>query len=230
MFIVSERWSKAYPSGMVAVLTVRGVANVAQHPELERRKRVLEQELQARFRSRDDIRSDGVMQAYIAYYRRFEKTYHLLQQLQTLVLKQKPLPIVSGLVDVMFMAEMRHLLLTAGHDFAKVVPPVTLEAARGDETYVKLNQEPQVAKSGDMMVVDRDGILSSVIHGPDLRSRITLATTDAMYVVYAPVGVAREQVVAHVRDIAEGILSFAPGATVEPVQFLSAKGVAAARL
>jgi DNA/RNA-binding domain of Phe-tRNA-synthetase-like protein len=174
MFIVSERWSRSYPSGMVAILMVKDVANVVQHPELERRKRVLERELQLRFRSRDDIRSDGVMQAYTAYYRRFEKTYHLQQQLQTLVVKQKPLPVVSGLVDVMFIAEMRHFLLTAGHDFATVVPPVTLEAARGDETYVKLNQEPQVAKAGDMMVVDRDGILSSIIHGPDFRSRITL--------------------------------------------------------
>jgi hypothetical protein len=51
-----------------------------------------------------------------------------------------------------------------------------------------------------------------------------------MYVVYAPVGVTRAQVLGHLGDIAEGILSFSPNAVVEPVQLLSAQGVETARL
>ena len=225
MFVVSERWRKAYPDAMVAMLVVRGVSNVREHPALEQRKRALEAELRSRFANPEDIKSDGVMQAYTAYYRRFEKTYHIAGQLKTAVVKQRPLPTVSGLVDVMFMAEMKNLLLTAGHDLATVVPPVTLDAATGEEGYTKLNQEPQVAKAGDMMTVDGAGILSSVIHGPDYRSRISPQTRDALYVTYSPDGITREQLLGHVRDMWESILLFSPSVAFESLRILSARGV-----
>jgi len=225
MFEVSERWKKAYPDAMVAMLVVRGVANVREHPALEERKRALEAELRSRFAEPEDIKSDRVIRAYTAYYRRFEKTYHVAGQLKTAVVKQRPLPTVSGLVDVMFMAEMKNLLLTAGHDLAAVVPPVTLDAATGEESYTKLNQELQVSKAGDMMVVDVEGILSAVIHGPDYRSRISPQTRDALYVVYAPHGITREELLAHLGDIKESILLFSPSAFAEPVRLLSAHGI-----
>jgi len=225
MFVVSERWRNTYPDAMVAILVVRGATNVREHSELERRKRVLENELAFRFRNPDDIKSARTIQAYASYYKRFEKTYHLVQQLKTVVVKQRPLPIVSGLVDVMFMAEMRNLLLTAGHDLATVVPPISIDVGTGTEQYVKLNQESQVSKSADMMLVDGVGILSTVIHGPDYRSRITYETRDALYVVYAPDGVEREDVCRHMRDIEESILIFSPSASVERVRMLSARGI-----
>ncbi|MBN1856921.1 MAG: hypothetical protein JW846_08210 [Dehalococcoidia bacterium] len=225
MFEVSERWKKTYPDAMVAMLVVRSVENVREHPALEERKRALEVELRSRFTNPENIKSSETIQAYTAYYRRFEKTYHLALQLKTAVVKQRPLPTVSGLVDVMFMAEMKSLLLTAGHDLETVVPPVRLDIGTGAETYVRLNQEPHASRVGDMMVVDREGILSAVIDGPDYRSRITLQTRDVLYVVYAPAGISKEAVLDHVRDIEEGILLFSPSAVVEPVRILTGQGV-----
>jgi DNA/RNA-binding domain of Phe-tRNA-synthetase-like protein len=198
---------------------------VVEHPELERRKRMLEGALTGRFGNADDIKAAPAMQAYVSYYKRYEKTYHLVQQLKTLVVKQRPLPTVSGLVDVMFMAEMKNLLLTAGHDLTTVVPLIILDTGTGNESYIKLNQESQITKEDDMMVVDGVGILSTVIHGPDYRSRITPETRDALYVVYAPAGIAREEVIRHLRDIRENIMLFSPSVEVEPARLLSARGI-----
>ncbi len=225
MFVVSERWMTAYPHAMVALLVAKAATNVKEQPELEARKRALELELRTRFANPEDIKLEKAVQAYTAYYKRFQKTYHLVQQMKTVFVKQKPLPTVSGLVDVMFMAEMKNLLLTAGHDLATVVAPVILEAAAGTEAYTKLNQESQVAKEYDMMLVDGEGILSSVIHGPDYRSRITLSTTDILYVVYAPDGITVDAVYRHLRDIKDGILLFSPSAGFERVRILSAHGM-----
>jgi DNA/RNA-binding domain of Phe-tRNA-synthetase-like protein len=225
MFVVSERWGNTYPDAMVGMLVARGAVNVVEHPELERRKRMLEGALTARFADTDDIKAALAIQAYVSYYKRYEKTYHLVQQLKTLVVKQRPLPTVSGLVDVMFMAEMKNLLLTAGHDLATVVPPIILDTGTGNESYIKLNQEPQSTKEGDMMVVDGVGILSTVIHGPDYRSRITPETSDALYVVYAPAGIAREEVLRHMGDIRENIMLFSRSVEVEPARLLSARGI-----
>ncbi|MFC2008608.1 hypothetical protein ACFLUT_00940 [Chloroflexota bacterium] len=225
MFTISERWKNAYPNAMVAMLVVRRVENVREHPALQERKMDLQEELRERFADPEDIKADPVIQAYTAYYKRFEKTYHIAGQLKTAVVKQRQLPTVSGLVDVMFMAEMNNLLLTAGHDFTRVVPPVTLDAGTGEESYTKLNKEDQMAKAGDMMTVDRVGILSSVIHGPDYRSRISPDTRDALYVTYAPDGITREQLLGHVRDIWKSIRLFSPSARVEPVSVLTARGI-----
>lgn len=225
MFAVTERWRAMYPDGMVAAAVVHDVKNVAKHAELETRKRALEAELASRYRSAEDVKAARNMQPYVGYYKRFGKTYHVLQQLKTVALKGAMMPTVSGLVDVMFIAEMKNLLLTAGHDLKVVCPPVVLDAAAGTEVYTKLNQEPQVVKEGDMMVVDAQGVLSSIIHGPDYRSRMTLETSDAMYIVYAPSGIGRDEVMQHVRDIVTGVLAFAASAHVEPVRLLTAAGV-----
>ena len=225
MFIISERWKNAYPNADVCMLVVRGVENVLEHPALEERKRALEADLRRRFANPEDTKADSIIKAYTAYYKRFEKTCHVAGQLKTTVVKQRPLPTVSGLVDVMFMAEMNNLLLTAGHDLASVLAPVTLDAAAGNETYVKMNQQEQVCKAADMLTFDGDGILSSVIHGPDYRSRISLQSREALYVTYAPKGITREQLLAHVRYMWESILLFAPSAQVEPVSLLTAGGV-----
>ncbi len=225
MFVVSESWTATYPTALVAALVVRGVTNVREHPALEQRKRDLEAELSARFRSQEDIRSSTEIRTYTTYYKRFDKTYHLTQQLATVALRHKPLPTVSALVDVMFIAELSNLLLTAGHDLSAVVPPVTLDVATGNESYIRPNGEPQLTKAGDMMVADREGILSSIIHGPDRRSRIALETRDALYVVYAPEGIERERVRKHLRDIRDAILLTSPTALFEPARMLSARGV-----
>jgi len=225
MFTVTERWKNAHANAMVAVLVVREATNVREHPELEKRKRTLEADLATRFCGPDDIKAAAPILAYTAYYKRFEKTYHLVQQLKTVALKRRPLPTVSGLVDVMFMAEMEHLLLTAGHDLAAVVPPVRLDAGTGVEEYVKMNEQSQVAKAGDMMVIDSRGILSSIIHGPDLRSRLTLETRDAMYVVYGPAGITRDDVARHLGAIRASIQVFSPSALFEPARILSGRGV-----
>ena len=60
MFEVSERWKGAYPDAMVAMLVVRGVANVKEHPALEMRKRALEGELRSRFANPEDIKAAGL--------------------------------------------------------------------------------------------------------------------------------------------------------------------------
>ncbi len=224
MFVVAERWRNSYPNAAVAILVITGADNTTAHPELERRKRVLEQELGSRFQTQQDIRSLPVIQTYSAYYKRFDKTYHVALQLKTVAINRRPLPTVSTLVDAMFMAEMRHFLLTAGHDLKTVVPPVTVDTGRSGETYTRLNEEVQQVKEHDMLVRDRQGVLSTVIYGPDLRTRITPQTTDALYVVYAPEGIEKEQIRRHLCEIRDSILVASPSACVERAQLLSARG------
>lgn len=217
MFEVTPAWKSTYPDAHVGVLVMRSVSNPAHHVELESQKAALEERLRAQFSGQDRaaIASHPVLRAYSEYYRQFKKTYHIQLQLESIVLKGKSIPSVAALVETMFMAEMRNLLLTAGHDLDKLQLPLTLDVATGAEQYTLLRGVEQALKPGDMIISDQKGVISSVIYGPDQRTQITPATTNVVFTVYAPPGVEEHKVMEHLRNIQDNVLVFAPQAQVE---------------
>ena len=116
MFRVSADWKRAYPGAHVGILAMRNVINPSRHPELDQQKEELETDLRTLFKEPDSLKSLGPIKAYQAYFKRFKKTYHVFQQLESVIFKGKPIPQVAALVEAMFMEELRNTLLTAGHD------------------------------------------------------------------------------------------------------------------
>lgn len=217
MIRVSKRWKTAWPGAMVGTLWMSGVANPDYHPELETAKSALENELRARFAgsTRATLAALPTIAPYRAYYRRYDKTYHVQLQLESIALKKKSFPKVAALVEAMFMAEVKNQLLTAGHDADQLDGTVVLDAAQGDEEYVLLNGQPQTLKPGDMFMRDARGVISSVLYGPDQRTRIGAGTQRVLFVVYAPPGIARPALEHHLRDLRSNVLMIAPAALVE---------------
>src|SRR6476659_9507337 len=217
MFEVAPAWKSAYPEAHVGVLVMHAVSNPAHHPELEDQKAVLEEQLRTQFSRQDRvaIASHPILRAYEEYYRRFKKTYHIQLQLESIVLKGKSIPSVAVLVEAVFMAEMKDLLLTAGHDLDTLHLPLTLDVATGNETYTLLRGEEQMLKTGDMMISDQVGVISSIVYGPDQRTQITPETSNVIFTVYAPPGIKEESVVEHLQHIKENVMIFAPQAQVE---------------
>jgi DNA/RNA-binding domain of Phe-tRNA-synthetase-like protein len=121
-------------------------------------------------------------------------------------------------VEAMFMAEVKNMLLTAGHDLDQLQLPVTLNAASGNEQYTLLRGQEQTLKSGDMFMADQVGVISSIIYGPDQRTQINPATRNVLFAVYAPAGIGPEAVQAHLQDIRDYVLVVSPDATVGMLQ------------
>jgi DNA/RNA-binding domain of Phe-tRNA-synthetase-like protein len=213
---VSEAWRVAWPGAAVGFLAMEDVSNPAQHDELDERKAALEAELRERFAgsTRADLRVVEPLPAYSAYYRGFGKTYHVQLQLESVALKGRSLPSVAALVEAVFMTELRNLLLTAVHDLSALALPIRLDVARGDETYELLNENQQTLTAGDMYLADGEGVISSILHGPDRRTRVTPETHEVVCCVYAPSGVGAPAVARHLDDLAENIRVVAPGARI----------------
>jgi DNA/RNA-binding domain of Phe-tRNA-synthetase-like protein len=225
MFEVTSAWKSTYPEAHAGVLVLRAVSNPTHHVALERQKVAVEERLRSRFsgQERAAIASHPVLQAYGEYYRRFKKTYHIQLQLESIVLKGKSIPSVAGLVEAMFMAEMQDLLLTAGHDLDVLHPPLTLDVSTGTERYTVLRGEEQVLKPGDMMISDQNGVISSIIYGPDQRTQITPDTQNVIFTVYAPPGIDEPTVVEHLQHIKQNVMIFAPQAQVELLEVWKGK-------
>src|SRR5512133_1358049 len=174
MFELTPSWKSSFPDAHAGVLAMRDVTNPAQHPELEKRKLELEEQLRAQFSGQDraTMSSNPILQAYNNYYKRFKKSYHVQLQLESTAWKGKSIPSVSALVESMFMAEMKNMLLTAGHDLDVLQLPLILDVSKGTESYTLLRGDRQVLKPGDMFISDQSGVISSIIYGPDRRTQI----------------------------------------------------------
>jgi DNA/RNA-binding domain of Phe-tRNA-synthetase-like protein len=212
---VTELWRKTYPGASAGLMVLSNVCNMEQCEELENCKRELETKLRAKFLNVGDLSSYNSIQVYTDYYKRYSKTYHVLQQLKSLVFKGKCIPRGAGLVEAMFMAELENCLLTAGHDYEALKFPLKLDVAIGNEKYVLLNGQEQIVRPGDMMIVDTEGIISSIIHGPDSRSRIVPSTQKVVFLVYAPAGISKDLVFDHLSDIYAYVKLVSPDAQIE---------------
>src|SRR5512138_1157829 len=168
MFEVTSGWKSTFPNASVGVLVIRDAANSARHSDLEKRKAEVEEKVRTQFAGQDRaaLLSDPILQVYSNYYKQFKKTYHIQLQLESIVWKGKSIPSVSALVECMFMAEVKNRLLTAGHDLDVLQLPLTLDAAKGNESYTLLRGDEQILKAGDMFIRDQQGIISSIIYGP----------------------------------------------------------------
>jgi DNA/RNA-binding domain of Phe-tRNA-synthetase-like protein len=223
MLEVTSSWKSAFPGACVGVLALRHAGNPARHPELERRKAEVEEHLRSQFSGLDRTALTGhpILQAYSQYYKRFKKTYHVQLQLESIAWEGKSIPGMPALVQSMFMAEMKNLLLTAGHDLDTLSLPLVLDVSKGTEHYTLMRGEEQILKTGDMMIRDQNGVISSIIYGPDRRTQITANTRNAVFTVYAPAGIGEQAVQQHLMDIQETILTFSPGAQMELLRVFS---------
>jgi DNA/RNA-binding domain of Phe-tRNA-synthetase-like protein len=225
MFQVSDTWKTTYPGATVGALALRGVANPEHHDALDARKEALEAMLRTRWAGQDRkaLAALPTMQAYAAYYARFRKTYHVLLQLESVALKGRSLPRVAALVEAMFMAELQNMLLTAGHDTATLALPVIVDIAAGNESYVAMSGREQTLAPGDMYMRDGQGVISSIIYGPDRRTAITPATERVLFTVYGPPGIASTALHRHLEDMRDNVLLVAPRAEVELLEVYAAQ-------
>ena len=225
MFEPTSSWRSTFPEAHAGVLVMRAASNPAHHAALESQKTALEQDLRKQFSGQDRaaIASHPILRAYAEYYRQFKKTYHIQLQLESIVLKGKSIPSVAALVEAMFMAEMKDMLLTAGHDLDVLQLPLSLDVATGTEQYTLLRGEQQTLKAGDMMISDQAGVISSIVYGPDERTQITAETQNVIFTVYAPPRISKQSVAQHLQGIKENVMLFAPRAQVELFQIYGDK-------
>ena len=215
MLYATDLWKKTHPGASVGCMIIENVLNLESCEELENCKRQLETDLRAMFISKQQLSGHFPITVYSDYYKRYKKTYHVLQQLESIVFKGRKIPHVAGLVEAMFMAELKNGLLTAGHDYDVLKLPLKLDSAVGNEKYILINGKEQVMKPEDMMISDTAGIISSIIHGPDSRTRLLPETQKAFFIIYAPAGISKNEILEHLSDIYSYVKLISPDAKVE---------------
>src|SRR5262249_35373372 len=220
----TDGWRAAYPGAAIGLLELSGIGAADGPARLGERKRATEARLRERYHglTRQDIASLPGMSAYVRYYKRFGTTYHVQLQVESIVSKGKSLPDVTPLVDANFVAEVDTLVLTAGHDAAKLRGPVSIDVSRDGDQMTQMNGSLKPLLAGDIIMRDAGGVSCSIIYGQDNRSPISADSAHVLYVAYAPAGVPVDAIEAQLHKIDENVRLFAPAAVVQQKRVLSA--------
>lgn len=220
----TEAFHTTWPGAVVGLTAVYGIDNPDSHPALDTEKFRLEAELRNRYagQTRAELRRHPALEAYERYYRHFGNTYHVQLQLESVALKGKPIRSVSALVEAMFMSELETGLLTAVHDLDTLNPPLTIDVARETTTYIAASGKETTLKRDDIHMTDAGGVVCNILYGQDSRTRVTSRTTNALFVVYTPPGIMRDELAAHFDMVARLVRLFSPNANGREPTLLAA--------
>ncbi len=218
VFKLSDEFRRTYPDTVVGMLSLGGIENPKTCPALDPVKEALEADIRARYEDKAAIKAEPVIGVYRDYYKRFKSTYHVLNQVHSIASKGRSIPRVAALVETMFMAELKNMVLTSGHDLDSLKPPLSMDVARGGEGFTMLAGKEASAKSGDIIFRDSAGIAGSIIHGPDKRTMIRPDTTRAMFVAWGVPDLSRETILSHLKDIEGYLKLISPGCQVEELE------------
>ncbi len=216
---VTPAFRVTFPGGIFGALIVRGCPNRPRPSLLQAEQRAVAESLRARF-SRDTIDAHPVARAYAGYFKRYGTRYPVVHQAKT-ILSGRPIESPSALVEAMFIAEVDSLVLTSGHDLDVLVGSLRVDVARDGDVYTKISGKEQALKPGDMIVRDAEGIIASVLYGPDLRTRLRPESTAALFGAWAPVGLSVAPMEAHLETLGRLLRREWPEAVVEPPRMLA---------
>lgn len=221
---ISKKSASAFPGMSLGILAMDNVLNLPCHEKLNAAKGEVETSLREKFGSMDGnkLKSFHPIDVYSAYYKKFGYSYHVLLQLQSIVYKNKSIPSTLSIVESMFMAEMKNLLLTAGHDLGSIRLPLQLKLSTGKEVYIGINRNELITVEGDMLISDADGVISSILRGPDLRTCVKADTRQVLFTVYSLPGVSEDLLYRHLNDIESYIRITSPDAGVRLMEIVKA--------
>lgn len=210
----SHDWRRSYPGACFGVLVLKGVENSRGSRALDERKSTFETSLRSRHerKNRKEIGMEESFVSYGRYYKKFGQGYPVLHQVETVALKGKPLSSSSPLVTAMFMAELKNGLLTAVHDIERERPPLFLDVSKGVESFRVLGGKERTLPQDDMYVSDGEGVLSSIICGPDERTAVNPGTTRILFTVYGVPSIPAAEVRTHLEETEELVRLISPRA------------------
>ncbi len=201
---VSEDLSKYFPDLKVSTIEVRNLDNKKLDEELEKEKRKIEASIRAN--SKEFLESD-VIKKYNEFFKKFGKKYPIEYQIKSIA-EGKSFPSQYTVVESMFMAELKNMYLTAGHDLDLISGSLNTTITRDGEEYTNISGKEMKLKEEDIVTKDENGIISRVLYGPDRRTRITEKTRNYLFFAYFPYGEEDSKIKNHFEDILKYIKIF----------------------
>lgn len=152
---------------------------------------------------------------YFRYFRKHKKTYPVMAQLESFLLKGRPFPEYNPINQVAFLTELKTRMLTGTHDADKIEGALVLFEAAEKIPFVGMGGRDKHSYKGDLTGRDDSGVVLTMISGPDEKTCLTDKTLHPVYMVFAPEGLPIAKVERCLNQMELYIKTLAPGAAIE---------------
>ena len=185
-----------YPTLKISIMEARFKGKIGFNDHLIKSKNETENLIRANL---DDPEISRRIKEYNKFYKNFDSRVPMEFQRESIA-RGKMIPMVNPVLTCMFIAELKNVVLTAGHDLIGMGNIVKVSVANGSEEFERMNGKFQRLKQGDVFANDEKSIISSVLYGPDSRTKVTDSTEECLFMSYA-FGLEKEDVSQHMVDI-----------------------------
>lgn len=122
---------------------------------------------------------------YFRYFKKFKKSYPVMMQLESYLLKGRPFPSGNPINEIAFLAELKTQILLGSHDIDKIEGDMVLFCGTEKTDFPGMRGEPIHIYPGDVSARDDRDIILSMIAGADDRTYITEDSRNIAYIFFA---------------------------------------------
>ena len=151
---------------------------------------------------------------YFRFFRKFKKTYPVMMQLESFLLKGRPFPIENAVTAIPFLAELETQSLSGTHDVDFVRGAVRLFAGTEKAPFPGMRGEEAHTYPGDFCARDDEGIIFSMIAGADARTCAKPGSRHVFYPVFGVAGQPAGEIAAVLDRLEEYVRVLAPEADI----------------
>ena len=152
---------------------------------------------------------------YFRFFRKFKKTYPVMMQLESFLLKGRPFPDADAVTAIPFLVELETQVLSGTHDVDGVHGAVRLFAGTEKAPFAGMRGEEVHTYPGDFCARDDEGIIFSMIAGADARTCAKPGSRHVFYPVFGVAGQPEAEIDAVLNRLEACVRVIAPDAVVE---------------
>lgn len=149
---------------------------------------------------------------YFRFFKKFKKTYPVMMQLESFLLKGRPFPIDNPVTAIPFLAELETQILSGTHDVDFVLGDIRLFAGTEKAPFPGMRGEEAHTYPGDFCARDEEGIIFSMIAGADARTCVKESSRHVFYPVFGVAGQPEAEITAVLDRLEEYVRVLAPEA------------------
>ncbi|MGM9546478.1 MAG: hypothetical protein ACI3U0_00505 [Oscillospiraceae bacterium] len=151
---------------------------------------------------------------YFRFFKKFKKTYPVMMQLESFLLKGRPFPMENPVTAIPFLVELETQILSGTHDVDFVRGAVRLFAGTEKAPFPGMRGEEAHTYPGDFCARDDEGIIFSMIAGADARTCAKPGSRHVFYPVFGVAGQPAGEIAAVLDRLEEYVRVLAPEADI----------------
>ena len=152
---------------------------------------------------------------YFRFFKKFKKTYPVMQQFESVMFKGRPFPEEDPVMGVPFLLELTTFILSGTHDLDRMDGPLTLFTPSEKLPFPGMRGEEAHTYPNDICGRDNSGIIFSMIAGAHDRTCIHPDTRHMFHPLFATPNTDKETIQDALQRLEFFVKVLAPNAEVE---------------